>query len=209
MRTIDISFPIQDRMAGFPGDPPVRVQRTKSITEGSPYNVSSLSLSSHSGTHVDPPIHFVPGGATTDQLSLDAFNGPCRVVEVPSEDPEIGPEAFRTLAPGDVRVLFRTTNSQRWKDPPEFFSDYVALSPAGAAEAVRRKLRLVGIDSLSVEGMGGADYPVHHTLLGAGVLILEGLLLGKVPQGNYELRFLPLLIRGGDGGPGRALLLSP
>lgn len=206
MRWWDISFPISDRMAGFPGDPEVRVIRTKTIGPESAYNVSSLSLSSHTGTHVDPPIHFVPGGASVDTLSLETMNGPCRVVDWRSSGSRVGAEAFQDLSPDDRRVLLKTRNSDRWAEGSDFFEDYVALGASGAEEAVRRRLVLVGIDSLSIEGFGSSDFPVHHRLLGAGILILEGLRLSHVPPGRYELTFLPLLIRGGDGGPGRAVL---
>jgi arylformamidase len=208
VRYHDISFPITDRMPGFPGDPAVRVARKKKITRSNLYNVSSISLSSHSGTHVDPPLHFLPDGLPVDQLDLGILNGPVRVVEVPPNAVAVGPEAFRSLGPGDSRVLFKTANSPRWEKEGAFFDDYVALTPGAADEAVRRQVRLVGIDSLSIESMGSSTYPVHRTLLGKGILILEGLRLAGIAEGVYDLQFLPLRIAGGDGAPGRALLVE-
>jgi arylformamidase len=210
VRIFDVSFPIRDQMPGFPGDPEVRVTRVKSLTAGDPYNVSSLSLSSHTGTHVDPPIHFVPGGATIDQIDPARLNGPCHVVVVPEGRDSIGPAEVDRTPPGTERVVFRTRNSDRWRAAPdEFFADYVAVTPEGAQRALDRGIRLVGVDSLSVERDASGTFPVHHLLLGAGALIIEGLLLGEVSPGAYELRCLPLCIAGGDGGPSRALLVAP
>lgn len=209
MRRIDISFPIRDRMAGFPGDPPVRVVPVRRIAEGAPYDLSSVAMSSHTGSHVDPPRHFVPGGAGIDRVDLGILNGPARVVRIPSSVAALNAEAVRGVPAGTERVLFRTRNSERW--PPEytFFPDYVALEDSAATELLRRGVRLVGIDALSVERDDTGAFPVHHRLLGAGALILEGLVLGEVPEGEYELTCLPLRIVEGDGGPCRVVLTTP
>ncbi|MCI4355398.1 MAG: cyclase family protein, partial [Thermoplasmata archaeon] len=119
---------------------------------------------------------------------------------------QVGADAFQGLPSPAQRVLFRTANSARWTAGPEFFPDYVALDLGGAEAAVARGVRLVGIDSLSIELDPAERFPVHHRLLGAGVLILEGLRLAEVPPGRYELRCLPLRILDGDGGPARAVL---
>jgi arylformamidase len=208
MRKFDISLPLFEGMPAFPGDPAFASERVHSIDRGDPYNLSGLRLGTHVGTHVDPPIHFVPNGATIDQIDLDLLNGPCRIVEVP-EATAIGPSEVDQVPTGTTRVLFRTSNSRRWQGRLQFFPDYVAVDPAGADALVRRGVRLVGIDSLSVERDSTGMFPVHHRLLGSGGLILEGLLLGEVPPGEYELRCLPLRLRGGDGGPARALVMVP
>ena len=208
LRILDISIPISAGMARFPGDPAIQIERTHSIDRGDPYNLSAISMGSHTGTHIDPPVHFLPQGATLDQVDLAVLNGPCEVVGVPPGPDRIGAHAFDHVAAETHRVLFRTTNSDRWARKEEFFPDYVALSEEGAEAAVARGIRLVGIDSLSIE-RSGSGFPVHHRLLGASVVILEGLRLAAVPPGRYQLRCLPLRIQGGDGGPARALLLPP
>lgn len=208
MKIHDISLALHDHMPGFPGDPPVQVVRTRAIDAGKPYNLSAMAMSSHSGTHVDPPLHFIPDGQATDQLDLRILVGPVRVIEVPFEAKAVVPAHYAELGAAESRVLFKTSNSPRWKASQTFFEDYVALSPAAAEEAVRRQVRLVGIDSLSIEAFGSTTYPVHHTLLGKGTLVLEGLVLDDVVPGVYELIFLPLRLQGGDGGPGRAILLE-
>lgn len=205
-RPIDVSMPLFAGMPAFPGDPRFGSVRLRSIDQGDPYNISAVTLGSHAGTHVDPPIHFVPGGATLDEVDLSVLNGPCQVVEVPAAAGSVGPREVVGVPDGTERVLLRTTNSARWERRLEFFPDYVALAPEGAQALLDRGVRLVGIDSLSIERDPSGRFPVHHQLLGAGVLILEGLLLSEVPPGAYELRCLPLRVRGGDGGPARVVL---
>jgi arylformamidase len=209
VRRIDISMPLRAGMAAFPGDPEFHAVPHRSIARGDAYNVSALAFGSHAGTHLDPPRHFVPNGLPTDRLDLDDFNGPCVVAAVDPTRREVGPEEVDRLPPGTRRVLFRTSNSQCWKTSGAFFPDYVAVTPAAAEALVARKMRLVGIDSLSVETDPTGTFPVHHRLLGAGVLILEGIELADVPAGPYELVCLPLRIQDGDGGPARAVLVTP
>ncbi len=207
VRRIDISMPLQAGMAAFPGDPDFSARRTRSVDQGDPYNLSTLEFGSHAGTHLDPPRHFLPAGLATDQLDLAVLNGPCVVLGVDPHRESIGPEDLVRLPVGTQRVLFRTRNSDRWHASPRFFPDYVALSLAAADSLLARGVRLVGIDSLSVESDPSGEFPVHHLLLGHGVPILEGLQLYEAPPGSYELACLPLRLTGGDGGPARAILL--
>jgi arylformamidase len=208
-RMIDISMPLAAGMAAFPGDPEFRSVPQHSLARGDAYSVSSLAFGSHAGTHLDPPCHFLLGGATIDQIDLAVVNGPCVVVQVASDRREVGPSDVAEVPAGARRVLFRTSNSERWARSGAFFSDYVALTPEAAGALLNRGVRLVGIDSLSVESDPTGKFPVHHRLLGGGALILEGLELANAPPGPYELLCLPLRLRGGDGGPARALLLAP
>ncbi len=205
-RFIDISTPIENGMAGFPGDPEVRIQRSHSLERGDPYNLSSLAFGTHTGTHVDPPIHFIPGGATIDQLDLDRLNGPCFVASIPSSVHVVQASDLASVPPDVERLLLQTSNSARWESSAGFFPDYVALAPSAAEALVARGVRLIGLDAQSIESDPTNRYPVHHLLLGAGVLILEGLRLAGVAPGRYELGLLPLRIRDGDGGPSRAVL---
>ncbi len=209
MPTWDISFPIRDRMPGFPGDPAVQVTPVRRLDRGDAYDLSSLAMSSHTGTHLDPPRHFIPGAVGVDRLDPVRFNGPARVVVLPPEATVVDGIQVGRIPAGTERVLFRTRNSERWDRSEAFFEDYVALDDTAAEELVRRRVGLVGLDALSIERDSTGKFPVHHTLLGGGALILEGLRLSGVPEGEYELRCLPLRIADGDGGPARALLWSP
>ncbi len=204
--TFDISIPLFPGMPAFPGDPPFESEPTHAIARGAPYNLSALRFGSHVGTHVDPPLHFLPGGAPIDAIDLSALNGACRVVEVAPSAASVGARELLEVAEGTERVLLRTANSERWRSRLAYFPDYVALALDGAEALLDRGCRLVGIDSLSVERDPTGRFPVHHRLLGAGTLVLEGLLLAGVPAGDYDLECLPLRLQGGDGGPARALL---
>jgi len=208
MRRIDISMPLYPGMPTFPGDRPFGTTRLSSIDRGDPYNLSELSLGSHAGTHVDPPAHFVPGGATTDQLDLEVLNGPCQLVEVDPGSTAVEPSDVARVPKGTTRVLFRTANSPRWARSLTFFPDYVGLTAPAADALLAQKVRLVGLDSLSIENDPTGRFPVHHALLPRGTLILEGLLLQEAPAGRYTLECLPLRLRAGDGGPARATLLA-
>jgi arylformamidase len=179
---------------------------------GAPPNVSLLSLSDHTGTHVDPPIHFIEGGATAEQLPIDALVGPCIVLGYDGAENVTGEWLERAGVPRDTtRLLFKTRNSERWRDPTHHFTrDIVAVSASAARWCVDRGMRLVGVDYLTIEPQGPekAGYPTHHTLLGAGVVIVEGLDLRGVSPGAYDLLCAPLKIAGGDGAPARVFLIE-
>lgn len=208
VREYDVSMPLFPGMPAFPGDPPFTRAPAHALARGDAYNLSTLSLGTHTGTHVDPPLHFLPNGAGVDRLDLARLSGPCVLVPVATGIDEIGPREVAEIPSGATRAIFRTANSARWARSLEFFTDYVALSPAGARALVTRGVGVVGIDSLSIERDPAGTFPVHHALLAAGVLILEGLLLDGVPAGEYEMDCFPLKIRDGDGGPARVRLRS-
>ncbi|MGH2710329.1 MAG: cyclase family protein [Actinomycetota bacterium] len=210
-RIIDISLGIGPNLLTWPGDPGAVVERAKKIEEGDAANVSELRLGSHTGTHVDPPVHFLPGEIGVDQLDLDVFYGPVAVADLTDVVGPIGADrlADLDLDVGVERLLLKTTNSELWRNPkPEFPEKYVSLGVDGAEWAVDRGLRLVGIDFLSIEVAVNGDHPVHRTLLGGGAIIVEGLNLSKVEPGDYVLSCLPLKILDGDGAPARAALIE-
>jgi arylformamidase len=207
---IDVSLPISPDLLVWPGNPGIDVFPQQRIAAGDDANVSELRIGTHTGTHVDPPVHFVPGGAGIDRVPLDAVMGPCVVADARGLPGELGPaelEGLRVPA-GTERLLLRTDNSELWRRMPASFPEaYTCLGPDGAAWVVERGLRLIGVDFLSVERRGTAGHPTHRTLLSSGVVIVEGLDLGAVDPGSYELRVLPLRIVDGDGGPARAVLI--
>jgi arylformamidase len=194
-------------MPTWPGEPGPALSPVARIAEGAPANVSRLTLGLHTGTHVDAPWHFLDGGSTTEALSLSVLCGPARVVSI--EDPrQIGvSELERAGLAGATRVLFRTRNGRLWEEDA-FREDYVFIAPDAARWLVDQGVRLVGIDYLSVEEFHGDAARTHHALLGAGVVIVEGLDLREPPPGDYELFCLPLKVVGGDGAPARVVLVS-
>jgi arylformamidase len=202
---IDISVPIYAGMVRWPGDPPVEISQAMHLDRGDICTVSRLALGLHTGTHVDAPSHFLRGARGVDSLSLEAMVGPARVIEI-VETPAIGEAdlAGCGIERGD-RILLKTSNSARCWSTDEFVPDSAHLTLAGAAYLAGVGIRTVGIDYLSI-GHGDDGPAVHRALLGAEILIVEGLNLSAVEPGAYDLVCLPLKIRGGDGAPARALL---
>jgi arylformamidase len=211
LRIYDVTVPISEVMPVWPGDPPVQIERVSELSGGAPFNVSRLHLGSHTGTHVDAPFHFLPQGQTVDRLSLDLLVGPALVLDL--ED--LPGRAIHTLDLANLhpprsttRLLLKTRNSNLWADRQnEFEQNYVHLHPQAAAWIVQRGIRLLGLDYLSVEAFHSTTYKVHHTLLDAGLVVVEGLDLSAVPAGPCQLVCLPLKIEGGDGAPARVLVL--
>lgn len=208
---IDVTLGISPEMLTWPSDPDVSIEPFKTIAEDGSH-VARLTLGTHTGTHVDPPFHFIEGGATVDQLDVAAFIGPCIVADLTGVEGHIGPDELEKadLPPGTERLLMRTKNSELWtatKAPP-FPDSYVAMTAEGASWAVDRGIKLVGTDFLSIEQRGAEGHPVHTTLLSSGVVIVEGLALYGVEPGEYEVAMLPLKIVGGDGAPARAVLIK-
>jgi arylformamidase len=204
MKIHDISRAIVPSAAVYPGDDALAVEEVCSIGPDAPCNITALgNWTTHFLTHVDPPRHFVAGGATLDDIPLDRFVGRAIVVEVAGD--VVGPEDVPTEIRG-ASVLFKTRNSDL--DPSVFDENHVYLSAAAVDRLVAGGANLVGIDYLSVDRYGDEDYPAHRGLLGAEVLILEGTSLASVSAGEYELIALPLKIAEGDGSPVRAVLID-
>lgn len=166
--------------------------------------MSRYSLGSHTGTHVDPPSHFIESGLTVDKLPLELLMGRARVVEI--SHPVIDEGALAEFDfTADVRLLFKTRNSYLWNQR-KFTEDYVYITPAAARVLVDNGIKVVGIDYLSVEKFGAEECETHVTLLGANTVIIEGLDLREVEPGDYDMICLPLKIRDGDGAPARVIL---
>jgi arylformamidase len=205
----DISVPVSPGLPVWPGDPSIRVNRTGKIEEGAPSNVSRLEMGTHTGTHLDPPFHFVPDGATVGELPLDILIGPAWVADCRGT-PEVTREVLEEAEiPEDTfRLLLLTDNSANWDDPHhDFDRGYVDIARSGAEWMVERGIRLVGIDYMSVDHIDDEGFPAHCLLLPNSVIIIENLDLRAVPTGrSYELICLPLKLAGGDGAPARVVL---
>jgi len=204
---IDISLPLTPATPPVPGDPAFsrRLFLTRAADD---CEAAALSLSAHSGTHLDFPAHFLPNGRRAGDYPVETFVRPAVVIDAGRAD-RLGPELLddRTFAPGEA-VLFRTDNSTANRFAgPAFPETFAALTPDLAEALVRRRAGLVGLDACSVEPLNDPTYPVHHILLEAGILILEGLVLGAVPAGRYTLVCLPLAIPEAEASPVRAVVL--
>jgi arylformamidase len=209
MRTYDITLTITPNMIVWPGDPKVSIQRTSNMDSGDNANVSQISMSCHTGTHVDAPHHFLNNGKTVEDLSLELLVGRAYVLYLPEVN-QITASVLRyaEIPPRTRRLLFKTKNSELWKNGQhEFKSDFVALSVDAAEWLVDRNVRLVGIDYLSIAPYN-LGTPVHTILLDAGVVVIEGLDLSNVTPGRYTLHCLPLKLGGADGAPTRCVLVG-
>ena len=209
MKIYDISVPLSTTMPIYPGDPPVVIEPIKQVGKGSRANVSRVAFGDHTGTHFDPPLHFIPGGKTVDQLDLKVLYGPARVVDFTRVEREISErDLVRAHIPTRVaRLLFKTRSSALWRHAG-FRQDYVGIAWDAAQWLVERGVKLVGVDYLRVETFDETEPRTHRTLLGAGVVIVEGLNLRGIQPGKYTFVGLPLKIRDGAGAPGRAILLA-
>lgn len=206
-RIFDISLELSPATVTFPGDPPVQISHPCQISKGDPCNLSLLSLGSHAGTHIDAPRHFFENGLSVDQLGLEHFAGPARVLEIPDK---------QVVTPGDLKpfgikqgeiILLKTKNSHLIKQPV-FCRDFAYLSPEAGRYLAEIGIRTLGFDYFSVEPSESETYEVHDALLGKGIVIMEGLVLTDVPPGHYTLAALPLKIKGADGSPVRAVLIA-
>ncbi len=198
---LDISVPIYTGMVHFPDNPSIQIDTITHVDRGDICTLSALRMGSHTGTHIDAPIHFLPGGSGAEEVPLEHLIGPARVLEI--KDPRaVKVEELRADAVGTrERLLFKTSNSRRCWETSQFVADYVSIAEDAASYLAGLNTLAVGIDYLSA---GSPE--THRTLLGAGVVIIEGLNLTGISQGHYELLCLPLRILGGDGSPARALL---
>ena len=209
-RIYDVTLPVRPGMVVWPGDAGVQLLPATRMADGDEHNVSRLALGVHTGTHVDAPYHFVADGATVEQLPLDVLVGPAVVVHLPNVAAITAAdlEALR-LPPETRRVLFKTRNSTLWaRGEAVFRTGFVALTLDAAQWVVKQDIQLVGVDYLSVEGYDSQGHPVHRMLLGAGVVLVEGLDLRAVEPGVYELYCLPLKLVGADGAPARVILVQ-
>jgi arylformamidase len=192
-------------MIHYPGDPVPHIDREQDVARGDLATVSRVSLSAHSGTHVDAPLHFFENGKSIDEIPFEAVVGRARVVEIHDrESIKVGEiEAFDPRP--DEIILLKTRNSELWA-AGTFEPGYVYVSTEAAILLAERKIRTVGIDYLSIGGFERNEAEAHRILLGASVWIIEGLDLSGVTPGDYELVCLPLRIAGGEAAPARAVI---
>jgi arylformamidase len=215
---IDITLPLNDHMpvlvlpAASQGgtEPPPRpeVFRFRDVEKGDKVTMSYIKMASHDGTHIDAPLHFIPGGTTIDRMPIETTVGLARVIGI--RDPrEI---TVAELEPYDIRegerILFKTANSGKVFKVSEYTGEYTALTPQAAEYLAARRIRLVGLDHLTIAHSHIPENinTVHKAFLTRGIFILEGLDLDGVEPGDYDMVCLPLRLEKGDAGPCRALL---
>jgi arylformamidase len=192
----------------YEGNPPIQFSFTMDMNNGAPLDLSLYSFGSHTGTHVDAPLHFIRNGAPIDAVPLDILVGPALVINIDPQVIAITPaELDRYPWRGQKRILFRTRNSvNAWMIDPHFHRDFTFLTPEAAQLLVDNGIQLVGIDYLSIEQFGSTNFRTHITLLGHNVIVVEGLDLRAIAPGEYDFAVLPLKILGHEAAPARAML---
>ncbi len=204
---IDVSMDIEDGMLHWPSDPAIEIYNYSQISKGDAANNSKITCGVHTGTHIDSPKHFIDDGYGIDKIDLDKLIGSANVIEVPAELSVISKDFIEQLKikKGD-RILFKTKNSELINaGDRNFHTDYVYVNSEAAKYMVEMGVVLVGVDYLSVEGYR-VGHDAHKTLLGAGIVIIEGLNLFNVPAGEYKLFALPVKIKDSNGAPARVIL---
>ncbi len=206
---IDITTLVSPKSVMWPGNGVPSQEFVSHTDRGDTSTVSRWDLSAHTGTHVDARMHFIPGGWTVEALDLSRCVGPCRVVDLTHVEGHVGRADLEAAeVAGTVRLLLKTRNSDRnLLEREGFTEDYVAISREAAEYLVEIGVETVGVDYLSVEPFEDEEFNTHHTLLGADVVVLEGLVLAGVEPGEYVLACLPLKLAGSDGSPARAILM--
>jgi arylformamidase len=205
----DVTVPISSTMPVWPGDPPVQLSKKSHVSRDKTHTVqlTAIDMGSHTGTHMDAPFHMIDGGKRLNDFPLDTLIGKVTVFEIASARSIGRAQLERFDWTGVERVLLKTENSSHWNDG-RFYEEFVYLEPDGAEFLVERGVRLVGIDYLSIDKFQSESHPSHFVLLKKNILIIEGLNLNAVPQGNYTIFALPLNLQDADGAPTRVVLTN-
>jgi arylformamidase len=202
---IDLTLPLDARAAPWPGDTPLILDWTMHLERGDSCSVSRITLSPHTGTHVDAPAHYLEDGSLADSLELRRLIGPAAVVDARGRD-AITVELLRELAAEGSRLLVRTLER---REPDAFPDKFPPLLPDAARWLVEDGLILYGTDAPSVDPRESRTLDAHRALGTAGIPILENLDLGRVEPGRYDLVALPLRLTEAEAAPLRAILLPP
>lgn len=203
-KVIDITPEIREDIAVFPGDTKFSRDEILSFEKSNNLVLSSIKTTVHLGAHTDAPSHYHPDGKTMESVTLETYLGECQVVEVTEKIERMKPSDLK----GDItseRVLFKTLS---FPNPYQWNDDFNALSPEMIEFLNSKNVKLVGIDTPSVDPANDKELLTHNAIYKAGMAILEGIVLDKVEVGTYDLIALPLPIKHGDASPVRAILVE-
>jgi len=203
MKIYDITAELSHALPAYSENDPYKFDWILRLENGDSCNLSRVTMSAHTGTHADMPLHFIENGASCDEISLEHFYGKAKLFRLP---PNVTKDALLPLniRAGDI-ILLDTGQSRNMNKPLK--KDYTAISPCAAEFLAQRKIKTVGLDYISADTYNAPGFPVHNILLGNGIAILEGLVLHDVPVGEYVISALPLKFKGGEGSPVRAILV--
>ena len=216
MRIYDLTAVFSTNLPAYGGDSNVVISQDSEISKGHVCNGSTITMSSHTGTHADAPKHFIDDGLTCDNIPLERFFGRAKVYDLRK-----ALDGRKLIEVGDVNrleinesdIILLNTGSSPLMRKKEFDPGYVSVTPEAAAYLAGKKIKTLGVDYLSVETFGRKGFGAHHALLGGGIALLEGLVfdnspIGFVPQGEYLLSAMPLKFENGNGSPVRAALMD-
>lgn len=203
MKIYDISRSLENGMPVWPGDTPFHYEVSWSKLDSGSVNVGSLTMSAHTGTHVDAPFHFDDNGKKIVELDLDLYIGTVRVIDMIGKESIGAADLLGIDLEGCKRVIFRTL---AWENPKEFPEKIPYLRADLGAFLAAKGIRLIGVDLPSVDPLDSKDLTAHHRLNDNGIHILESVILNDVAPGDYELIALPLPLVEADGSPVRAVL---
>jgi arylformamidase len=210
----DVTHMIYEDMPVYPGE--IKPEFSPlSILGKDKVNVTRLTLGSHTGTHIDAPIHFIPNAESIDKISLGKLIGEAVILDMSKKSvgqgiTNIDLDTYKEMVEVDDIILLYSGTSKRWDKDEEIRKNFTYLDPSGAKWIVDHNIKCVGIDSFSVEKYGFTEGLAHKTLLSNGIGIIEGLnsSLEKFVGNRMFLVCLPLMLKGIDGSPARAILLD-
>lgn len=209
MKIHDVTLPLTPRLVVYPKNPNFKFDPVSRRKDGASSNGSLVTMGTHTGTHVDAPFHIDDAGGGVETLPLDALAGKARVVRVDAVGrPVSADDLGKKNLEGVERLLIRTSNSDQWASATAFDEGFIGLGGDAAELIAEKKMKLVGVDYLSVDKFRSGTHPAHHALIGGGVTILEGVNLAAIAEGDYDLFVGPLLIPGSDGAPARVFLIE-
>ena len=206
MKIFDISPVISTRLAVWPGDTRLTREVLCDIATGSNIDLSTLRATVHLGAHTDAPRHYHKDGVTMEAVDLNSYIGDCYVHTVTGKALIEASDCSKSISTGAKRLLFRTNS---FPDPDTFNEDFAAFHPDAVAAMGRAGVKLIGIDTPSVDPFNSKDLPSHQQLFQFKMANIEGVVLNDVPDGRYELIALPLRLEGFDASPVRAILRLP
>jgi kynurenine formamidase len=193
---IDLSMQLDNDTPVYPGDPHIQLSAAGDFADAG-YVLHMLTVGTHSGTHIDAPAHMLADGATLGSIPLESFIGRAKVVEGYT----LAAAQAADLQSGDI-AIFYSGRSEQYTDPT-YFTDYPVMDTAVAEYLVEAGVKLVGVDTCSVDIT--EDFPIHHILLGAGIPLVENLVNIAALRGKEcTIMALPLRIDA-DGAPARVI----
>ena len=201
----DLTAKISDKTVVYPGDPTFKSEDVCSLEKGSQFHLCQMHLGNHTGTHIDFPAHVIKGGKTSSHFAIENLIGSGLIIEVPDTAKSIT-KSFITDQPimSNDFVFFKTSNSKLSKQS-QFSDKYVYIEPEAAEELLKKGVKIVGIDYISVDQYDAEDLPVHKSLLSKDVLIVEGLELNNAPVGRCKIYIMPMNVHDMDGLPARVV----